>query len=193
MAIIYTYPRISPGNKSLWVLVTDNKDDQKTKNINLEDFSRLIPEFIELNDFKLCGHPFVPVCPVPINDGDGIFYNEISEVWEIKPAPSVTYELKGLQDASTSPFSFDIELQGSDGSSSDVKLRPGANINFSVSNGELTIGSTGGGGGGSITVTDNTTTVTPASKLTFVGATVTGVTPDATITINGNEFYVSSQ
>ena len=65
MAIIYTYPRISPGNQSLWVLVTDNKDEQKTKNINLEDFSRLIPEFIELNDFKLCGHPFVPVCPIP--------------------------------------------------------------------------------------------------------------------------------
>ena len=114
MAIIYTYPRISPGNKSLWVLVTDNKDEQKTKNINLEDFSRLIPEFIELNDFDLCGHPFVPVCPVPINDGDGIFYNETSEVWEIKPLPpdvDTKYVLSGNENISTTPPSFNINLR----------------------------------------------------------------------------------
>src|SRR5271165_1520798 len=40
-------------------------------------------------------------------------------------------------------------------------------------------------GGSSLTVTDNSTTVTNVDLITFVGATVSGTTPHATVTITG--------
>lgn len=42
----------------------------------------------------------------------------------------------------------------------------------------------GGGGGSTLTVTDGTTTVTGVTTATFAGATVSGSTPNATITID---------
>lgn len=196
MAIVYTYPRISPGNTSLWVLITDNEDEQKTKNINFEDFAKLIPEIITLNDFKLCGHPFVPVCPVPINDGDGIFYNANSQVWEIKALPpdvDTKYVLNGIENTTTTPYSFDVILTGSDATTSNVNIRPGSNVNFTISQDQLIINATGGGGTGSpLTVSDANTTVTNTSSINFIGATVTGTTPNATVTITGNDIYLGT-
>ena len=186
MAIVYTYPRISPGK-------TDNEDEQKTININFEDFAKLIPEIITLNDFKLCGHPFVPVCPVPINDGDGIFYNAASKVWEIKPLPpdvDTKYVLSGNENISTTPSSFNIALSGSDATTSSVNIIPGSNVNFTIQQDQLTINATGSGGpGGSLTVSDSQTTVANTSSINFIGATVTGATPNATVTITGNDIY----
>lgn len=43
----------------------------------------------------------------------------------------------------------------------------------------------GGGGGSSLTVTDGTNTVTGTTSLTFSGGTVSGSTPNATVTISG--------
>jgi hypothetical protein len=186
MAIIYTYPRISPGNPALWVLVTDNQDNQKTKNISLKDFSRLIPEFIELNDFDLCGHPFVPVCPIPINDGDGIFYNSTSEVWEIKPLPpdiDTKYILTGTENTSTTPSSFDVTLTGSDATTNTVNIKPGNNVTFSISQDELTINSSGTGGGGSVSITDGNITVPDVETINFIGAQVSGTSPTGDVTI----------
>ncbi len=42
-----------------------------------------------------------------------------------------------------------------------------------------------GGGGGSLSVTDGTHTVTGVTALTFVGAVVSGVSPNGTVTITG--------
>ena len=73
-----------------------------------------------------------------------------------------------------------------DGISGAVTLVPGANITItdnSPSPGDITIAASGSGG--SLTVTDGVNTVNGVTDLTFSGATVSGTTPNATLTITG--------
>lgn len=59
-------------------------------------------------------------------------------------------------------------------------------------NGVITAASNGSGGGGALTVTDGTNTVTPATKVTFTGATVSGTTPNAVVTVPAaNQFNIT--
>jgi hypothetical protein len=57
-----------------------------------------------------------------------------------------------------------------------------ANITVTAE-GLITAAADGSGGGGSLTVTDGVTSVSPASSILFVGGTVSGSTPNATVTI----------
>lgn len=75
------------------------------------------------------------------------------------------------------------------GSISDSALVPQAGVTPGTYGG-ITVNAQGiitaitGGGGGSVSVTDGTHTVSPASSIAFSGATVSGATPNATVTIN---------
>jgi hypothetical protein len=78
-------------------------------------------------------------------------------------------------------------------------VAPGAMGSFTTQNGAITTGdclkwgpgvqdagaACGSGGGGSLTVTDGSHPVAGTTNLTFSGATVSGTTPNATVTITG--------